>query len=159
MQDHSLDSRIARATLGQLIAGVRSRIVQVSQAQVAEHKLTAQQFWALMVLHTQGSMCLRQLAEEIWSDEPTASRMVKALVRDGWVVAAPDPAHGRRLALRIAPAAEWKVKDLHLQALWLRKGLKASLTEAEEATLRGLLARLLSNLDAMEAAVSEPGRP
>lgn len=158
MQDLSLESRVARATLGQLIAGVRSRIVQVSQAQVAEHNLTAQQFWALMVLHTQGSMCLRELADEIWSDEPTASRMVKALVREGWVQATPDPAHGRRLALRIAPTAERKVRELHLQALWLRKGLKATLSEAEEATLRSLLTRLLCNLDAMEAAASEPGK-
>ncbi|HJW34397.1 MAG TPA: MarR family transcriptional regulator [Holophagaceae bacterium] len=159
MQDHSLESRVARATLGQLIAGVRSRIVQVSQAHVTEHKLTAQQFWALVVLHEHGSLCLRELAEEIWCDEPTASRMVKALVREGWMQAGPDPCHGRRLALRIAPGAVAKVQDLHDKALGLRMGLKAGLSAGDEAALRSLLARLLCNLDVMEAAASEPGKP
>ncbi|HJV91025.1 MAG TPA: MarR family winged helix-turn-helix transcriptional regulator [Holophagaceae bacterium] len=159
MQDSPLESRIARATLGQLIAGVRSRIVQVCQAHVVDHKLTAQQFWALVVLHEKGSLCLRELAEEIWCDEPTASRMMKALVRDGWVQARPDPSHGRRLAIRVAPTAELKVRDLHQQALMLRKGLKAGLSAGEEAILRTLLARLLCNLDALEASVSEPGKP
>jgi DNA-binding MarR family transcriptional regulator len=159
MQDSTLDSRVARATLGQLIAGVRSRLVQVAQAHVSPHKLTAQQFWALVVLHEKGSLCLRELAQELWCDEPTASRMMKALVRDGWVLALPDPGHGRRLAIQVAPAALAKVTDLHRQALDLRKGFKAGLAPEEEATLRSLLARLLCNLDEMEARASEPGRP
>jgi len=137
--------------LGSLISGVRSRLVQVYQSRVSGLGLTAQQFWVLVVLHEQGPLCLRQVAERVWCDEPTASRLLKALLKGGWVTVGPDPAHGRRLRIQVAEAKRTQVATLHREALGLRQGLKAGLTDGEEAQLRALLARLLHNLDLLEA--------
>lgn len=149
MQD-SLTSP-AEPTLGSLISGVKSRIVQVCQAHVASEGLTAQQYWMLVVLHERGPSCLRALAERLWCDEPTASRLLKALMKGGWVTVGPDPSHGRRLHIQIAEGAAAKVATFHREALRFRAGLKAGLSPEEEAQLRGLLKRLLQNLDTLEA--------
>lgn len=149
MQDSLTSS--AEPTLGSLIAGVRSRIVQVFQGRVAKDGLTAQQYCMLVALHEKGPSCLRALADHVWCDEPTASRLLKALMKGGWVTVGPDPAHGRRLRIQIAEEAKARVAALHKEALCLRTGLKAGLTAEEEAQLRGLLTRLLQNLDALEA--------
>ena len=152
MQDSVPDPRIHEAPLGGLIAGVRSRLVQVAQARVAEHGLTAQQFWMLMVLHEQGSQCLRALADQLWCDEPTASRVLKSLMKGAWVQVGPDPDHGRRLRISVAEGARTKVLALHDEAKALRQGVKAGFTPQEEAELRTLLARMLQNLDRLDEA-------
>lgn len=137
--------------LGSLISGVRSRLVQVYQARVADLGLTAQQYWVLMVLQEEGPLCLRQVAERVWCDEPTASRLLKALLKGGWVTVGPDPAHGRRLRIQVAETRRPQIDALHREALGLRQGLRAGLTAEEEAQLRALLLRLLHNLDHLEA--------
>jgi DNA-binding MarR family transcriptional regulator len=154
MQDPNLPPRVAEATLGQLIAGMRSRLVQVSQALVAEHGLTAQQFWMLMVLHEHGPCCLRALAEKLWCDEPTSSRTVKGLVKSGWLVVEPDPSHGRKLRIFVHPAAKPKVQALYRKLKIFRQGLQQGVSPEDEARLRSTLSRLLHNLDTLEAQVS-----
>lgn len=149
MQDFSIP--LQDPPLGSLIAGVRSRIVQVSQARVASEGLTAQQFWMLVVLQERGPSCLRAVADHLWCDEPTASRLLKALMKGGWVTVGPDPSHGRRLRIQISEQAAPKVAKLHREALSLRAGLKAGLTAEEERQLRGYLARILQNLDRLDA--------
>ncbi len=134
--------------MGHLIAGVRRRLRQIYHARFSPHDLSTQQAWMLMVLHEQGPLCLKELAELLWMDDPTASRVLKALLKGGWVET--HPGGGRRLRIQVAPAALSKVEQLHEETRAVRKGLIADLNASEEAQLRSLLLRLLANLDSLE---------
>lgn len=134
--------------MGHLIAGVRRRLRQIYHARFAPQGLSIQQAWMLMVLHEQGPLCLKELADFLWMDDPTASRVLKALLKSGWVTT--RSGGGRRLRIEISEAARGKVDALHAETLTVRQGLIAGLSPAEESQLRGLLLRLLSNLDALE---------
>ena len=108
MQGHE-DIRLAhleKAPLGQLIAAARRRLKQSAWAMLAPHGLTPQQYWILMVLLEHGPHSLHDLAQKVWIDDPTACRIVKALVDRGLLLSGPDPRHGRRVLIQLSPQSE-----------------------------------------------------
>ena len=159
MQESALSSYLDRAPLGQLIAATRRRIKQALWSHLTEEGLTPQQYWMLMVLLEHGPHSLHELAGKVCIDDPTACRIVKALTARGFTASSPDPDHGRRILIRMAPGTEALQKRLKSMAAKVRGGLESGFTDEEKAVLRSGLMRVIANMDALESTLAaKPGR-
>jgi DNA-binding MarR family transcriptional regulator len=144
---------IPNAGLGLLAAALRRRLKQVVWARLAPFGLSPQQFWVLLVLRDQGPHSLHTLAQQVWMDDPTASRVVKTLTQRGWLTSRSDPAHGRRLLIDLAPSALPRVAELQALANELRESMATGLSAEEQAAVRHGLTTMISNLDGLLATL------
>jgi len=150
---------LTHAGLGTLASVVRRRLKHVVASRLAPYDLTIQQFWVLLVLLEQGPCSLHPLAQQVWMDDPTASRVVKAMVERGLVRTRPDPKHGRRILITLAAGSALLAQELQALAMEIKAGLVAGLEADQQETLRlGLLA-MITNLDGMLVGIpsNSPG--
>lgn len=148
---------LAHAGLGTLAAAVRRRLKHVVAARLTAYNLTIQQFWVMLVLMEQGPTSLHPLAHQVWMDDPTASRVVKAMVGRGLLLTRPDPKHGRRILISLAPGALPMAQELTALAAEIKKSLVAGLTPQEQAAMRHGLSTMIANLDAMLVGIPSSG--
>ena len=152
-----MPDNLVDAGLGTLAAAVRRRQKHVVGTRLAPHNLTLQQFWVMLVLLEQGSMSLHPLGQKVWMDDPTASRVVKAMVGRGLLLAEPDPSHGRRILISLTPGALPLAQELQLLAEELKAGLVAGFDADQQAALRRGLMAMINNLDDMLDGIPAPG--
>lgn len=151
MQEQAPDP-LSDAGLGTLAAAVRRVLKQVVWVRLTPYSLSPQQFWVILVLLEKGPSSLHPLAQQVWMDDPTASRVVKAMVGRGLLTTKPDPRHGRRILIDLAPGALGLAHELRDLAEELRKSMTVGLSPAEQEALQGGLRTMLGNLEAMHAA-------
>jgi len=152
-----MPDNLVDAGLGTLAAAVRRRLKHVVGTRLAPHNLTLQQFWVILVLLEQGPMSLHPLGQKVWMDDPTASRVVKAMVGRGLLLAEPDPTHGRRILISLTPGALPLAQELQLLAEEIKAGLVAGLDPDQRAALRSGLMAMITNLDDMLDAIPASG--
>src|SRR6266568_1470109 len=146
--------------IGLLLAAIRRRSRQVVQAKAQGHRLSPQQFWALVGIREAAPRSLRELSELLRIDPPTASRVVASLTRRRLVRMAEDPADRRRLVLETTGEGADLAARIRPVARDLRAALVDGFSEAEVTALRGALRRILDNLDRFEARrARRPARP
>jgi DNA-binding MarR family transcriptional regulator len=156
MQEPMPDS-LSDAGLGTLAAALRRRLKHVVASRLAPYQLTIQQFWVLLVLLKQGSCSLHSLAQQVWMDDPTASRVVKAMVERGLLLTQPDPKHGRRILISLTPHSVSLAQELQGLAAEIKSGLVLGIGADQQAVLRlGLLA-MITNLDDMLVGIPSSG--
>jgi DNA-binding MarR family transcriptional regulator len=150
---------LTRAGLGTLATAVRRRLKHVVASRLVPYDLTLQQFWVLLVLLEQGACSLHPLAQQVWMDDPTASRVVKTMVRRGLLETKPDPRHGRRILISLAPASIPLAQELRGVAADIKASMVAGLHPDQQAVLRQGLLTLFTNLGDMLAGVpgTSPG--
>ncbi len=133
--------------VGLLIARARQRIKQAVGELARPFHLSPQRFWLLLGILEHEGQSLNELAERHRVDEPTASRIVGALARQGLVRIAADPEDRRRSRLLLTKAG----KDLAEQLRPLAEGLRAATVEgfstAERRMLAASLRRVVENVD------------
>lgn len=152
MQEPMPDSLI-HAGLGTLAAAVRRRLKHLVHARLTAYDLTIQQFWVILVLLEHGPTSLHPLAQQVWMDDPTASRVVKAMVGRNLLRTQPDPRHGRRILISLTPGSLPLARDLQALAAEVKTSLVAGLsTDQQEAVRHGLNA-MIANLDTMLAGI------
>jgi len=151
MQEHA-PNPLFEAGLGTLAAAVRRTLKQVVWVRLTPYGLSPQQFWVMLVLLEKGPSSLHPLAQQVWMDDPTASRLVKAMVTRGLLTTKPDPRHGRRILIDLAPEAVALAYELQHLATDLHQSMAAGLSPAEQETLRGSLLTMIGNLEAMYSA-------
>ncbi len=134
-------------SVGQLVAGARQRLKQAVHLGMAPHDLTPQQYWMILVIVEHGPMSLHRLAQRIFVDDPTASRLVKTLVDRGIFHAGADPAHGRRLVISLGPQGVALQDPVMAFTRELRAGILEGLSPEEQLQAVNLLGRILLNLD------------
>ncbi len=144
-----MPDNLVDAGLGTLAAAVRRRLKHVVGTRLVPHNLTLQQFWVMLVLLEQGPMSLHPLGQKVWMDDPTASRVVKAMVGRGLLLAEPDPNHGRRILISLTPGALPLAQELQLLAEEIKAGLVAGFDADQQAALRRGLLAMITNLDDM----------
>jgi DNA-binding MarR family transcriptional regulator len=144
-----MPDNLVDAGLGTLAAAVRRRLKHVVGSRLEPHNLTLQQFWVMLVLLEQGPMSLHPLGQRVWMDDPTASRVVKAMVGRGLLLAEADPSHGRRILISLTPGALPLAQELQLLAEELKAGLVAGVDAEQQAALRRGLLAMITNLDDM----------
>jgi DNA-binding MarR family transcriptional regulator len=146
--------------IGLLLAAIRRRIRQVVQAKAQGHRLSPQQFWALVGIQEAAPLSLRALSDLLRIDQPTASRVVASLTRRRLVRMAEDPADRRRLVLETTGEGAELAARIRPLARDLRGAIVAGFSAAEVSALRGSLRRILDNLDRFEArGARRPARP
>ena len=148
MQEPMPDT-LTHAGLGTLAAAVRRRLKHVVGARLTPYNLTPQQFWVMLVLMEQGPMSLHPLARQVWMDDPTASRVVKAMAGRGLLSTRPDPRHGRRILISLAPDALPLAEELQALATEIKDSLVTGLSSQEQTALRHGLRTMIANLDDM----------
>ena len=152
MQEPMPDS-LTHAGLGTLASAVRRRLKHVVACRLAPYGLTIQQFWVLLVLLEQGPSSLHPLAQQVWMDDPTASRVVKGMVELGLLRTKPDPKHGRRILISLTASSALLAQELQGLAAEIKSGLVMGLgADQQEAMRLGLLA-MITNLDGMLVGV------
>ena len=154
MQDSSPPLLDAQAPLVKLIGTARRQIRQAFWARFAPYGLTPQQGWMLRVLSAQGPLSLHELAQWVFMDDPTACRIVKSLHDKGLVESSPDPHHGRRVVLNVAPDGARLAPTLDAIAVGLGEELVEGLSGAEQTALRSGLLKVIANL--APSALSKP---
>lgn len=148
MQEPMPDT-LTQAGLGTLAAAVRRRLKHVVGARLVPYGLTIQQSWVMLVLLEHGPSSLHPLAQQTWMDDPTASRVVKALVGRGLLRTQPDPRHGRRILISLTPEALPMARELQQIVAGIRADLVQGLSPDQQAVLREGLLVMIANLDAM----------
>ncbi|MFZ1377441.1 MAG: MarR family winged helix-turn-helix transcriptional regulator [Geothrix sp.] len=144
---------LTQAGLGTLAAAVRRRLKHVVSARLVPYDLTIQQFWVMLVLLEQGPSSLHPLAQQVWMDDPTASRVVKGMVTRGLLRTQPDPRHGRRIVISLTPEAQPLAQELLGLAADIKAGLVSGLDPDQQSLLRQGLLAMINNLDGMQAGV------
>jgi DNA-binding MarR family transcriptional regulator len=147
---------LTQAGLGTLAAAVRRRLKHVVAARLVPFGLTIQQSWVMLVLLEHGPSSLHPLAQQVWMDDPTASRVVKAMVGRGLLRTQPDPRHGRRILISLTPEAMPMARELQDMVAEVKEGLVSGLDAEQQALLRRGLLAMISNLDAMSADPADP---
>jgi DNA-binding MarR family transcriptional regulator len=148
---------LTHAGLGTLTSAVRRRLKHVVAARLAPYDLTIQQFWVMLVLLEQGPASLHPLSQQVWMDDPTASRVVKAMVGRGLLRTQPDPKHGRRILITLTPAAVPLAQELQGLAGEIKAGLVANLSQEEQGIMRRGLIAMIANLDDMLVGIPSTG--
>ena len=158
MQEPMPDT-LTQAGLGTLAAALRRRLKHVVASRLTAYNLTPQQFWVILVLLERGTSSLHPLAKQVWMDDPTASRVVKAMVERGLLLTQPDPKHGRRILISLAPGALSMAQQLQQLAAEIRSGLVSGVSLEQQALLRQGLLAMISNLERMQVGTPscEPG--
>ncbi len=139
------------AGLPLMLTVVRSRLRQVSWHLLAPYGITPQQYQVLRALADKPGLCHGELAGALGLDKPTATRMLQALERKGWVEVLPHPCHGRKLRLELTPEGQGLVERLLTFRKTIREGLEQGLDSEERKAVRALLQKLKHNLDRMDA--------
>jgi DNA-binding MarR family transcriptional regulator len=152
-----MPDNLVDAGLGTLAAAVRRRLKHVVGTRLVPYNLTLQQFWVILVLLEQGPMSLHPLGQKVWMDDPTASRVVKAMVGRGLLLAEADPSHGRRILISLTPSALPMAQELQLLAEELKASLVAGIDADQQAVLRRGLMAMITNLDDMLDGIPSSG--
>src|SRR5262245_23195478 len=133
-----------------LIGAARRHIKQAAWNRLKPHGVTPQQAGILSVLAEEAPLTSRALADHLCMDTPTASRVLRSLVKRGMVETKEDPsdrrcdrlelsARGARLYERVRPIVEE-----------LRAGIARGISPEERRTLAGLLERIIDNSKRLE---------
>ena len=125
-------NRAARAFANRLSDELRPHGVAIGQ-------------WAVL-LHLWGTdgLTQAQLARRVAIEQPTMVRTIDRMVRDGLVTRAPDPKDRRASRITLTERGSSLRDDLVPLAAGVNRAATTALSDEEVATLRRLLARLVS---------------
>lgn len=80
---------------------------------ICHHDVSVAQCYALETLVKRGPLRLQALADEMYLDKSTTSRVVDSLLRKQYVLKAHDPADQRAVQLSLTPAGEALYQTIH----------------------------------------------
>ncbi len=82
------------------------------QRELTPHKVTLKQFYLLGDLARQGVLYPMDIAEMLFCDRPTASVVIRNLVKRGWVRREMDPDNAKHVQVRITPEGRDKLQGI-----------------------------------------------
>jgi DNA-binding MarR family transcriptional regulator len=137
-----------------VIAAAHRSIKRAATPRLRRPRLSPQQFWLLVAIYEHPGPSLRELAGRRLMDSPTASRMVDLLVRRGRVRIEADSEDRRRRSIQLSGRGAALVRSLYPLARQIREAVQDGFGEAEVETLRGLLLRVIANMERFEGRAS-----
>jgi DNA-binding MarR family transcriptional regulator len=144
-----------QAQVSLLLAGVRRRQRQAVEARVGSLGLSSQQFWVLEAFSRRGECNLGEVLSALPMDQPTASRVLSALHARNLIEMASDTVDRRRRRVRLTSQGQRLADHCAGIGKQIRKALLVGFAQTEIATLSAGLARMVANLDRLDA-VSPP---
>jgi DNA-binding MarR family transcriptional regulator len=142
--------------VGLLIGAARRRIKQAVGHRLRGHGLTPQQFWVLVNVSEREGLALRELAERLRLDHPTASRIVSLLRRRKLMRMGGHPGDRRRCCLGLTATGRELVGELRPLAREVREAVVKGMSAAEQDRLRRLLRQVMANMERFESAAPAP---
>lgn len=110
--------------------------------------LTVQQYTALSVFRSLGSLSNAQLAERTMVSPQSANELVKTLEAKGWIMRRPDPWHGKIIQISLTAAGMALLERCDTKVLEVELAMLPDMTEEErqqlQNQLRGALRALTS---------------
>ena len=73
------------------------------QRRLSPHGVSLKQYYLLVELCSRGVLYPMQIAELLFCDRPTASVVIRNLVKHGWATREMDPDNARHVRIRLAP--------------------------------------------------------
>jgi DNA-binding MarR family transcriptional regulator len=140
------DLEVASVGIISRLARLRAIIDEEQEAVFAEHGISNPTFTTLVTLvriNQPGGISQRRLADEMGLTPGTVSARVDRLVADGLVVRSPDPADKRGSLVTLTDRGRDLFEAVVPAHLANQVRLLGSLTADEQATLAGLLRKLL----------------
>lgn len=143
------DTRAFYAALSDLIRVYQFR----DRDRICCHDVSVSQCYALQALVERGGMTLNDLAAHLYLDKSTASRVVDALERKGYVERSPHPDDRRALVLAATEAG----RELHRRIQRDLLAEEESLLAGFDPEIRRAMTQLLARLARAAAARVEAG--
>lgn len=146
--------------IGLLIAAVRRRITQALGRCVRHYHLTPRQFWILVALYEHPGLSLGELAAQLRMDDPTASRVIFALMNRELVQVRADSEDRRRSRLHLRTPGAALGKELHELATAVRKAIVQGLSLSERKALQASLRKIIVSMDRFQEknSIESPAR-
>jgi DNA-binding MarR family transcriptional regulator len=130
------------------------RVVQFrDRDRICCHDISVTQCYALQTLVDEGPMASNALAESLFLDKSTASRVASALERKGYLLRHPDPEDGRAVLLEVTEAGRRLYHRIEADLVEEVARLAADF----EPSVRRDITRLLGRLAAAAAGRVERG--
>jgi DNA-binding MarR family transcriptional regulator len=146
--DFGSDTRASEPSLAALLAAVRYRLKQEVLREIQGHGVTTAQMRLLLGLPGAESLSITDLAARTMMDPPMVTRVVDRLVAATLVARHPDKADRRRVRVSLTARGRALRRRLRPVAARIEERSLRGLAKQEEALLRALLRRVLSNLEA-----------
>lgn len=139
---------LAEEHLGWLITSLATRLSRgASHYYQQHHGLGSTEYRLVLALGQEGSCSAIRAAAAADVDKAAASRSLQVLLREHLVEAV---RHGREMEVRLSPAGRKLLSTLRTATRRRDARLTRGMTEAEVATLRSTLRRLIDNLPHMQ---------
>ncbi len=132
------DAEALYEALGDLIRVYQFR----DRDRICCHDLSITQCHALEVLTVRGGLTLNEVAAELYLDKSTASRVVAALERKGYVERTEHPEDRRAILLEVTATGEALYKQIHGAIIEQEKGLLTDFDSGTRQSMTMLIRRL-----------------
>lgn len=134
--------RFVDGYLGYLLGQANHALYQDFDAHVRAAGLSSIEWRVLATLHDSEPLTISQLAKEVLSKQPTATKLVQRMVEQHWVVLQADASDQRRTLVAATAAGKRLVKPLVQEARQHEARMLSALGATEKAALRKLLGKL-----------------
>ncbi len=121
------------------------------------YDISVTQCYALETLARRGPLRSQALADLLWLDKSTVTRVVDALVRKGYVERRRDPDDARALALGITAGGRALYEKIHGELIAQQRELIADLDPEVRAAAAELIGRLARAADVRFRSGAGPG--
>jgi DNA-binding MarR family transcriptional regulator len=128
--------------LGYLLGQANHALYKDFDAHVRAAGLSSIEWRVLAALHDSPPLTVSQLAQEVLSKQPTATKLVQRMAGQGWLVLQADASDQRRTLVSATAAGRRLVKPLVGAARQHEARLLRSLGPAEKLALKRLLEKL-----------------
>lgn len=136
---------------GHYLSRIGRGLTRIGDARLRPLGLATAQLPVLSMLRNGERLSQTELARAAKVEQPTMAQLLSRMERDGLIRREPDPRDGRSSLVVLTDAA---LERLPAGRQVLRQGnaeMTRGLSDAEVATLVGLLRRVLENVEAMQA--------
>jgi DNA-binding MarR family transcriptional regulator len=135
-------NRFVDGYLGYLLGQANHALYKDFDSDVRAAGLSSIEWRVLATLHDSPPLTVSQLAHEVLSKQPTATKLVQRMAEQGWVALLADPADQRRTLVTTSAAGKRLVKPLLEKARAHECEMLRALAVPEQAALKKLLAKL-----------------
>jgi DNA-binding MarR family transcriptional regulator len=126
-----------------------NRLMQRALAQrIAPHGVTSGAWYFLRVLWEEDGLTQRELADRTATQEPTAVIALRGMEEAGWIIRARSAEDKRKVHVHLTPSGRALRETLLPEARAVIAEATAGMSEAERATLLGLLRRARAAISA-----------
>ncbi len=131
------------------------KVKQYAQQQFKEgdFDVTVDQWLVLKNLAENDQLSQTELANLVFKDHPTLTRIIDLLCKKGYVERVPHPQDRRSFHLNLTETGNSKVKDLRPQILQIREKAWENLSEKDFGEFKRILNTIYQNLDGQQKEV------